>query len=46
VDEGVRLFDAQVFKGAVLTTQDYLIDVRSVGTTTAATTLRFTIPPR
>jgi len=34
---------AQVFKGAVLTTQDYLIDVRSVG---AATTLRFNIPPR
>lgn len=34
------------FSGVLPSTQDYLIDVRSVGTTTAATTLRFTIPPR
>lgn len=34
------------FSGVLPSTQDYLIDVRSVGTATAATTLRFTIPPR
>jgi hypothetical protein len=33
------------FSGALPSTQDYLIDVRSVGSVTASVTLRFIIPP-
>ena len=37
---------SSTFSGVLPSTQDYLIDVRSVGSVTAAVTLRFIIPPR
>lgn len=37
---------SDTFSGRLPTTQDYLISVRSVGTTTARIALRFVIPPR
>jgi hypothetical protein len=36
---------SSTFSGVLPSTQDYLIDVRSVGSVTAAVTLRFVIPP-
>jgi len=37
---------SDTFSGLLPTTQDYLVSVRSVGTTTARITLRFIVPPR